>query len=51
MTGEPLDLRAQFCTEPLQNWRASNHCLTPTTYTRIAYTLSDQAGFCGVIAL
>ena len=51
MRSEPLDLRAQFCNEPLQNWRPSNHCVVPATYTRIAYTTSGQAVFRKVIAL
>ena len=51
MRSEPLDLRAQFCNAPLQNWRPSNHCVMPNTYTRIAYTLSGHGGFYGVVAL
>ncbi len=51
MRSEPLDLRAQFCNEPLQNWRPSNHYVMPDTYTRIAYTISGQAVLRGVIAL
>ena len=44
MRSEMVKPNAQFCNEPLQNWKQQNQEVARTTYTRTAYNSRYQAG-------